>query len=172
MIYFLDFDRTLFDTSAFLAYVIKRDGLRKIRSLPEVEAAVALDALVESGSLKFASGELAQFMYPDAKDFLDQYEGTSVVVTAGNPHLQKAKVANVFKKWPSIDLFYTGDERKGPFIGRVGGSYSAPQAFIDDKVMELDSVHEKCPDVLLYEMRRDGAPGSGAYPVIHSFLEL
>jgi len=172
MTYFLDFDRTLFDTSAFLRYIIERDNLDRLLSLSEVEMAIELNAITAEGLLAFTPGELQPFMYPDAEDFLKKHDGSCLVVTAGNIALQKAKLESVFHREPILPIFYNGDERKGTFIARMISSYQGPHTFIDDKVMELDSVAEHCAGVALYEMRRDGKPGSGAYPVIRSFDEL
>lgn len=172
MTYFLDFDRTLFDTSAFLAYVLERDNLSRLLSLSEVEMATELNSLTAKGLLVFAPGELDRFMYPDANDFLRKNHGNCAVVTAGNVELQKAKLESAFHSDPSLPIFYNGDERKGTFIARMIDSYEEPLVFIDDKISELDSVALHCPQVQLYEMRRDGASGAGTHTVIHSFNEL
>lgn len=172
MTYFLDFDRTLFDTSAFLEYVIDRDNLNRLLSLSEVEMAMELNALTAKGVLAFSPGELKSFMYADAEKFLQKNAGSCLVVTAGNVALQKAKLESVFHEEPVLPIFYNGEERKGPFIARMLASYPGAKSFIDDKVMELDSVAAHCSGVALYEMRRDGKPGNGAYPVIRSFDDV
>ncbi|TAK59249.1 hypothetical protein EPO14_00300 [Patescibacteria group bacterium] len=172
MTYFLDFDRTLFDTSAFLAYILERDNLGGLLSLSEVEMATELNSLTAKGLLVFAPGELDRFMYADANDFLRKNHDNSAIVTAGNVELQKAKLESVFHDDPSFPIFYNGDERKGTFIARMLTSYQEPLIFIDDKISELDSVALHCPQVQLYEMRRDGKAGAGTHTVIHSFNEL
>lgn len=172
MTYFLDFDRTLFDTSAFLRYIIERDGLERLLPLSEVEMAAELNTLAADGRLAFAPGELTRFIYPDAEKFLGKNHASSVIVTAGNVALQKGKLESTFHEEPIPRIFYNGDERKGTFIARMIDSYPAPRTFIDDKPMELDSVALHCPEMTLYEMRRDGGAGSGAYTVIRSFDAL
>ncbi len=172
MTYFLDFDRTLFDTSAFLAYILERDNLSRFLSLSEVEMATELNSLTAKGLLVFAPGELQRFMYPDADEFLRKNKGNTAIVTAGNVELQKAKLESVFHVKPSLPIFYNGDERKGTFIARMISLYEEPLIFIDDKISELDSVALHCPQVQLYEMRRDGKDGAGTHTVIRSFDEL
>ncbi|MBV9349571.1 MAG: hypothetical protein JO026_02370 [Patescibacteria group bacterium] len=171
MTYFLDFDRTLFDTSAFIAYLMKRDGREELRALSETDRAKALNAAAAAGTLSFAPGELAQFMYPDAEAFLDMHARESAIVTWGNRALQEAKLENVFSERKDLRRVYT-DERKGALIAQLSKEYEKPWIFIDDKIIELDSVAGALPEATLYEMRRDGKPASGAYPVLRSFSEL
>lgn len=172
MTYFLDFDRTLFDTSAFIAYVIKRDSLQHLLTLSEADMAVELNTLTKGGKLSFSEGELFRFMYPDAVEFLQKKLSECVVVTAGNIELQKAKLENVFQPPYALPLFYTRDEEKGPFLKRMKDSYVAPYVFIDDKPSQLDSVQEFCPDVTSYEIQRGQWSPSGRYPLLSSFSEL
>ncbi len=172
MTYFLDFDRTLFDTSAFLSYLINRDKLDYYHALSELEMASDLEKRTAEGELAFSEAELVQFLYPDAEAFLAAHHGSIAVVTAGNENLQRAKLANVFTRYASVPLYFTSDERKGPFIARIIAEYPAPYLFADDKSTELDSVALYCPEVELYEVRRDGNPGSGLHAVIRSLSEL
>ncbi|MBI3573837.1 hypothetical protein HY090_02195 [Candidatus Kaiserbacteria bacterium] len=172
MTYFLDFDRTLFDTSAFLAYLIKRENRTDIYDSSETDMATAFNAAAAAGLLSFVPGELAQFMFPDAEAFLDVHQRESVVVTFGNPALQRAKLENVFSSRPELNIVYTGEERKGPFILRLMKEYPAPYSFFDDKPVELASVGSVSSDIALYEVRRDAAVGSGSYLVLHSFEDL
>ncbi len=170
--YFLDFDRTLFDTSTFLAYLIKREGRKDIYDSSDTEAATLFNDAAAAGLLSFSSGELLPFMYPDAESFLNAHAKESVIVTYGNVALQKAKLENIFASRPDVRVIYTGDERKGPFIAKLVREYPGPHFFFDDKPVELESVGSECPDVSLFEMRRDGAAGSGRFPVLRSFGEL
>lgn len=172
MTYFLDFDRTLFDTSAFLTYIIERENLSHLMSLSEVEMAVELNSITANGLLTFAPGELERFIYPDAVVFLKKNLASSVVVTAGNVALQKAKLESTFHKELPAKIFYTGEERKGPFLKGLLDSFPAPWSFVDDKPMELESVAKECPDIQLYEIRRDEKAPAGTFSIIHSFDEL
>lgn len=172
MTYFLDFDRTLFDTSAFLDYVLERDSLDRLRSLSEVGMATELNVLADEGTLTFAPRELKRFLYADAETFLKQHQSSSVIVTAGNVALQRVKLESTFSENPTLPIFYNGDEEKGIFISRMLDAYQSPHVFIDDKIVELDSVAHHCPSIALYEMRRDGGAGHGTYAVINSFDEV
>lgn len=171
MTYFLDFDRTLFDTSAFLRYVIERDNLEKLLPLSEVQMATELNALATSGALTFVPNELERFLYADAVEFLKSHGASSVIVTAGNPALQRAKLENTFREGVVAKIFYTPDG-KGLTVKGLLDTFPGPWVFVDDKPFELASVSAECPDIKAYEMRRDGAPGAGSYPVIRSFVEL
>ena len=170
--YFLDFDRTLFDTSAFLAYLIERDNLKELHGKTEVEQAALLNPLIVSGMVGFSAGELTQFFFPDAAEFLKTHSAESVVVTAGNPELQRAKCGNALAIFPGLKIFYADYESKGPFIARLEDAFPKPWTFVDDKPTELASVGTVHPETRLFQMlRRDLAP-HGAYPVLNSFDEL
>jgi hypothetical protein len=170
--FFLDFDRTLFDTSAFLAYIVQRDILTELEMLSEVEKAVALNKKVSDGTLVFQEGELTHFLFPDAQEFLAAHGGECVVVTAGNEHLQKAKCANALAAYENLKIFYTGEERKGPFIAKIENDFPKPWTFVDDKPMELESVGTAHPETNLYQMCRNGLEPAGKYPVLLSFADL
>ncbi len=170
--YFLDFDRTLFDTSSFLSHIIARDGREDIFDSSDVDRAIALNVAAKEGLLSFAPGELFPFMFPDADAFLDANQERSVIVTFGNIPLQTAKLENVLANRASLRILYTGEERKGAVVARLAREYPPPWVFVDDKPIELDSVASLCPDAVVYEMRRDGKEGCGRYPVLRSFSEL
>ena len=170
--YFLDFDRTLFDTSAFLAYVVERDDLAAFRGKTEVEQTVLLNSLITAGTVCFRAGELERFFFPDAALFLRARSAESVVVTAGNPELQRAKCGNALAAFPGVRIFYADNEPKGPFIARLEEDFPKPWTFVDDKPGELASVGAAHPETQLFQMlRRDLAP-HGAYPALRSFSEL
>jgi hypothetical protein len=170
MKYFLDFDRTLFDTDALIAYMAERADTKDIYSLPEDEIKKELGRRAEDGRLMFAPGELARFVYPDSEDFLNRHLD-AIVVTHGNAALQRLKVENVFSHL-ATKVFYTTEEfRKGQYLKE---KLSAPRdgVFVDDRPVELESVTEYCPTFRVFEMRRDGKEGSGKYPVVHDLAEL
>lgn len=172
MTYFLDFDRTLFDTTAFLEYLISRGGLVELQGKTEVEQATLLNLMASAGKLTFEKGELRQFFFSDAAEFLGTHGGESVIVTAGNEALQRAKCENAFAEYPDVKLFYTGEERKGPFIARIEEDFPKPWTFVDDKTTELDSVGGVHPETRLFQMCRRGLEPSGGYPALFSFAEL
>lgn len=172
MTYFLDFDRTLFDTSAFLRHVIKTRGLADLESKSEKEAAAALNELVEHDTVSFSSGESASFFFPDAQDFIREHMHESAIITAGNPALQRAKCSNALAEFPDLKIFYADYDPKGPFIAHAMHMLPRPWTFVDDKPKELDSVAAEHPHAALYQMCRNGLEPSGHYPSIRSFTEL
>jgi hypothetical protein len=170
MTFFLDFDRTLFDTDALIAYMAERADMKDVYSLPEDEIKKELGRRAEDGNLTFAPGELARFVYSDSEDFLNRHPD-AVIVTHGNAALQRIKVENVFSHL-TTKVFYTTEEfRKGQYLHeKLGAPHDG--VFVDDRPVELESVTEHCPTFRVFEMRRDGKEGSGKYPVIHSLAEL
>src|SRR3989344_5884638 len=169
MTYFLDFDRTLFDVEAFIQKIIVRPQLA---TYPEYQAlkegrrpdrAAAFATLLSDGRLSFRPGELSPFFYPDVVDFINTH--SSVIVTHGFLVWQKAKVESAFNGVSPIPVLYTEHEHKGPVLARILTNYQKPYVFVDDNLEELDSVATHLSDVSIYEMRRDGAEGSGRYPV-------
>ncbi len=163
MTYFLDFDRTVFDTDPFKEYLRARPGLDLGRSLNDQ---------VQDGSLAFAHGELARFVYPDAAEFLRAHGSDVVIVTFGNAILQQAKVENALAGMMPKDVRYTGDIRKGEYMKERIVAYEGPFAFADDTPHELAGMQAQFPEFSCYEMRRDGGAGDGRWPVIRSLAEL
>src|SRR3989338_5296582 len=134
MMYFLDFDRTLFDTEAFVASMQSR--------------------LAVPDDLTFAPGELAPFVYPDVPEFLRMLGNEAVIVTHGNPVFQKMKIISALAGIPRISALYVGNEPKGLFLAPRYAGYSSEQIFTDDTPPELESVAAHCPSIRLFEMRR------------------
>lgn len=172
MTYFLDFDRTLFDTDAFIAYLNDDRPDTGAAGKPSEETLAAyLEAKARAGELAFQPGELRRFVYPDVLGFLRAKGDAAVILTYGNPALQKLKVENALADVADMSALYTGDIRKGEYMkGRLDAYPSSLLA--DDKEIELVSMSEHCPQVALYEIRRDGKPGDGRWPVIRSLIEL
>ncbi|MDO8523979.1 MAG: hypothetical protein Q7R74_01990 [bacterium] len=189
MTYFLDFDRTLFDTNAFTRSLISNPACADFRD--DIEAAVTTDrgestaggtgryklweslaALCQHGSLTFAPGELAEFVFPDVPVFLKHHGNQSVIVTYGATAFLKAKIESALAGPLMERVIYTHDREKGIALKGLLQDFPKPYVLVDDLATQLDSVAEHCPEVSLYEIRRDGKEGSGHYPVIHSFAEL
>lgn len=168
---FLDFDRTLFDTDAFKEYLRTRDHTNRIIASDENGLARELDMRASAGALSFAPGELSPFVYADASEYLRLHGDEVVIVTFGNPALQKIKIASALEGMPRISVLYTGDEMKGPYL-KDRCERGASPFFVDDTPLQLESVARECPGLALYEMRRDGGAGDGRWPVVRSFREL
>lgn len=172
MTYFLDFDRTLFDTDAFVAHLMRRpDAERFLRHESESALAATLNALAQAGEVAFVPGELKPFMYPDVSGFISMAENDVAILTFGNSDLQRLKIENVLAGAPPISVFYTGDTMKGAYMKDWMGQYEHP-VFVDDMPAQLEDMAAHCPQVQLFEMRRDGGAGDGRWPVIRSLTEL
>lgn len=170
MHYFLDFDRTLFDTERFLSYLFAKPECAGLSKPPHKELAADLDALVRAGALSFQGGELAQFLFPDVADFIARHECT--LVTAGPAEWQKAKVESALQ---GARVFYTGGNGhtpKGPVVLRAMEGLAGPFCFADDHPVQLESVASSVPAVRVFEMVRYGGAGTGKYPLVRSLAEL
>ena len=192
MTYFLDFDRTIFDTESFLPYLAGFPALSHLRTAihsvlmkgrgqtlssdeDREELWKTINEMYKDGSLEFKDRELAPFVFPDAVEFLEEHGSQSVVVTsAGFDNLfqeRKLTSSGVAALVVHTEFVIAGNP-KGPVIAKLLELYPAPYVFIDDLVPQINSVALSCPSVTAYEMRRDRALGAGKYPVIQSFAEL
>lgn len=171
MRYYVDFDRTIFDTDAFITYLKDRDDTKAHTELPEMELAAVLDAMAVEGSLRFELGELSRFLYPDAASFLREKENAVTIITFGNKHLQEIKIKSVLYGIPRMSVMYTGDVRKGAYLAPHTHLH-ADALLIDDSPLELEVLARECPSLALFEMRRDGGAGDGRWPVVGSLAEL
>lgn len=171
MNYLLDFDRTLFDTDAFKRALLVRPELAGFSPLEEMDLAAELNTRSREGRLAFAPGELAEFLYPDVRPFLEAYRDRVRIVTFGNPDLQRIKIESALAGLPAIEYWLTHEVRKGAYLANceLGGD---PHALIDDAPLELEILDASCPHIEGIEIRRDGAPGDGRWPVIQSLADL
>lgn len=188
MTYFLDFDRTLFDTDAFIEYLAKHSSLASFQD--RIRAAVQgkrdatirgnvgrfelwgeIGDLYKSGELVFAQGDLVKFLYPDVVPFLNAHP-QSIIFTYGEPSLLEAKIIHTLPDFPRERIVYTADKEKGPLMQGLTKKYPAPYVLVDDLPAQLASVESERLPISLYEMRRDGEKGDGRWPVVHSLKEL
>lgn len=185
MKYFLDFDRTIYDTDAFKKEIKKRPPVLEL--LRQGGSAFAEFIAAEKGITRrrtffrtfgtFAShGRFAleaevlrEFLYPDAVEFLKTHSCT--IVTYGVRAFITAKVATALTDFPDLHVEYTS-RHKGRTIRRLTKDETEQCIFIDDKVFQLASVSAWCPKVKCIEIRRDKRKGDGRWPVIHSFEDL
>ncbi len=173
MIYFLDFDRTLFDTDKFVQYLNTRNDTKEILKQCEYEdIAKTITPFIKSGEVTFAPGELSKFVYSDVPEFLRMTGNESIVVTYGVAMFQKAKVNSALFGIPRVSVRYTGEVQKGPFLSKHTQLYPGKKLFVDDKPSVLENISEHCTDIELYEIRRDGETGDGRWKVITSLNEL
>jgi hypothetical protein len=185
MKYFLDFDRTVFDTETFKKAVAKRPPLLEVskqlkNAIKEILSPAQQDfrrrhflrtlgTYASHGRFAFTAEELRGFLYPDAVRFLKTHHCT--IVTYGVRAFITAKVSTALIDFTDLEVEYTS-RKKGRTIDRLAKVANEPCTFIDDAVFQLESVSEWCPDVKVIEIRRNGGAGDGRWPVIHSFDEV
>jgi len=170
--YFIDFDRTAFDTDSFIEYLKNHPVASAFTHLPEAELAVALNESIQDKTLVFLPGELSRFLYEDAARFLRDKENGVMLITYGNEALQRAKVESALYGIPRISTIYTGDVRKGDYLAPHIGMYGQSPVFVDDSVVELEIFSNRCPNARVFEIRRDGKEGDGRWSVLSNLSEL
>ncbi len=189
MIYFLDFDRTLFDTDRFaddLPNFPVADEIRdELRSAIDENRASTLTMdrgqhgawqklyeAVRANPLSFRPGELEPYLYRDAAEFLRSLGNEAIVITFGDEAWQKAKVESALAAVVRLTVLYTGKKLKAEYLKDWPGYYGQPAVYADDRPHELEVMTAAYPAMRAFEMRRDGAPGDGRWPVIRSLAEL
>ncbi len=165
MRYFLDFDRTLFDTDSFVAYLAGRSRTSDPPPLTEAEL------IHEAEGISFEPGELSQFLYEDAARFLREKENATTIITFGNARFQEMKIKSALYGIPRMSVMYTDGVHKGDYLSPHTHLHTGA-VLTDDFPSELEILASTCPTLGLYEMRRDGEAGDGRWPVIRSLSEL
>lgn len=171
MRYYLDFDRTIFDTESFKDLVRDMPGNEHLKGCARDELSPAIGALIKAGTLTFEPGALSRFIFPDAATFLREKENAVTIITYGDPFVQEYKAKNALFGIPRMSVMYTGDVRKGNYLAPHTHLH-ADACMADDLPLELELVANECPRLQLFEMRRDGEAGDGRWPVIRTFSEL
>ncbi len=185
MKYFLDFDRTIFDTDQFIVSLEKRPTLRELmhqfyETIEEFFASgqkisrrrrffKTWGTFLSHGRFMFSSRELQGFLYPDVPEFLRTHDCT--IVTYGVRAFITAKVTTALSNMPLTDIVYTS-RKKGRSIRRLTKGTTEKCIFVDDMVFQLDSVARWCPQVEVIEIRRNNGTGDGRWRIIHSLEEL
>jgi FMN phosphatase YigB (HAD superfamily) len=154
MMYFLDFDRTLFDTDAYNRSLIDEPGcapfkedLEKVLAegrddtlTPAPERARVWGLLSEamrSGALTFAPGYLSRFLYADVAETFRGLGNEAVLITYGEVERQRIKIESALADVVRLTVLYTGELAKADFLKTWPGYYGAPAIFVDDRVAEL-----------------------------------
>lgn len=185
MKYFLDFDRTIFDTPSFKKSVARRPTpLQLIGKIPEVVKELfnpegsgqrfrtfrrMLGTFASHGRFNFSPEELRGFLYPDVESFFARHDCT--IVTYGVEAFIRAKVAGALTDLKVTDVIYT-PRKKGKTIRKLTEGKEGPFVFVDDAHFQLESVAFWCPDIRVIEIRRDGQEGDGRWPVVTTLDEL
>lgn len=180
MIYFIDFDRTLFDVDAFNTMLLQHSLIapfaERVRAFPpgseeRQEVWRTVVGMIERNEVVIPRADIAQFTYPDVPGFFASHGADIVVVTFGVPALQKLKLDATIGGHKNA-IYLEGEKTKGEVIRAWCGDRRPEAVFVDDALHYLSSVAAECPWLRIFEMRRDGRKGSGAYPIVHSLLEL
>jgi hypothetical protein len=185
MKYFLDFDRTIFDTVSFKKAIKRRptvlELLRQLKvSVREMITPThpvgrrstflkTFGTFLSHGRFAFTTEELRRFLYPEVPEFLQNHDCT--IVTYGVRAFITAKVTTALSDLPLVDIVYTS-RKKGRTIKRLTQEAKDECTFVDDAIFQLESVTAHCPDVTVIEIRRDDGPGDGRWNVIHSLSDL
>ncbi len=170
--YFLDFDRTVFDTDAFYASLEQHPLLGPLHARAAGDRSLFVQEVLKLDAFTFSPGELSRFLYEDAARFLRDRENGVMLITYGNPAFQRMKVESAIFGIPRISTIYTGDVRKGDFIAPHIGLYGQSPVFVDDAPLELEILATQAPGAQLYEMRRDGEEGDGRWSTLRSLSDL
>ena len=189
MTYFLDFDRVLFDTDSYIESLPDEPGCAPFKEeLLEVIAAGRDETLtgsdkriaawekvseaIHSGTLRFAPGALARFVYPDVPEFLRAAGNEAIIISYGEKDRQRVKIENALMGIPRLTVLYVGTESKASFFSKWPGYNGGEALLVDDRIAELEELSRAFPSIKLYEMRRDQKEGDGRWPVIHSLSNL
>jgi hypothetical protein len=149
MMYLVDFAGTLFDIDAFDVY-----------------------ARTRTPNTLFTPGELSRFLYGDAASFLFDKGNSVIIVTAADKVTDANFMESALHGIPRTSVMYTNGTLKGEHLAPYIGMYGQAPVFVDDSTAHLASMELHCPNVQLFEMRRDGRKGNGRWPVVHTLGEL
>ncbi len=187
MHYFIDFDRTIFDTDRFKRDIAKRPPFKTlliqireiVREFFDPNKTISgrrvlsrsFGTYASHGRFSFLPADLEQYLYPDVVPFLEKHGQDCTVVTYGVRAFITAKVATALSGHTLKNIVYT-HQKKGSTIRRLCKDVTGPYMFIDDAVFQLVSVQAFCPFVEVREMRRDRGRGDGRWPVLHSLNDI
>ncbi len=171
MRYYLDFDRTVFDTDSFIPFLKERPEMRVETPLSEKDFLTRASDMAKDGSLVFEPGELSRFLFPDAASFLREKENAVTLITFGGKAFQEIKVKSALFGIPRMSVMYTDEVRKGVYLAPYPHLHT-DAVFVDDMPLELEILQTECPSLTLFEIRRDGREGDGRWPVLRLLSEL
>lgn len=189
MTYFLDFDRTLFDTDAYNLSLIDEPGCAPFKdelievlaegrdetrtgSVARTAAWEKVSAAMRSGALTFTPGHLERFLYADVAEFLRSLGNEAIIITYGEVERQRMKVQSALASVTRVTVLYTDTASKVDFLSSWPGYSGGDAIFVDDMPVELEEISVQFPSMRLYEMRRNGNRGDGRWPVVRSLHEL
>lgn len=179
--FFLDFDRTLFDSDCLfeevlLGHEVLQEEARLAWEQPSgskerQEFYRFAGTHVEQGNFSVDPGAFAKYVYPDALQFLKTYGEQVVIITySDDVTFQKHKVEATGLHTLVSGVLYTKDP-KGPVL-RKEFPEKPTGFFVDDSPAQLASVSHECPWLTPVEMRRDEKESTGHYKTVKNFEEF
>lgn len=142
MIFFIDFDRTVFNAHHFLNDLVRESLNKNV----------------------FDVTKLYEYVYPDALTFLEKRKednDTTVLVTRGDPEVQKTKAeyARVLDFFSAAQFVSEGAKSRaiGEYLETNPLKEGEQAFFIDDTVFELQDVKNTHPFITPIRMRRADA---------------
>ena len=182
--YFLDFDRTLFDTPLLYKRGIESGAIPQ-EFVPLVETAIAGKADysvpewdgffggLEREEFEIIPADASALVYADAKEFLASHGNEVVVVTAGRVSVQKRKVERSGVLALVQNVIYSEYDPKGDVLARNYSHFTDAVIFVDDKESQLTSVKTHFPDCSVFQIvRSEITIPSVQYPILRSLTEL
>lgn len=110
-------------------------------------------------------------LYIDAASFLREKENATTIITSGSKDSFESTVKDTLEGIPRMSVMYTDGVKKGQYLAPHTHLHK-DAVLVDDSPGELAVLAVECPELKLFEMRRDGGAGDGRWPVIRSFSEL
>ncbi|HRH55583.1 MAG TPA: hypothetical protein PK609_01830 [Candidatus Paceibacterota bacterium] len=110
-------------------------------------------------------------LYADAASFLRDKENAATIITSAEKESFGVVIKEALEGIPRMSVIYTEGTKKGEFLAPHPHLH-ADALLVDDSPAELEVLAHTCPDLALYEMRRDGGVGDGRWPVLRSLSEL
>ncbi len=107
--------------------------------------------------------------YVDAIQVLHSLGNEAILISRADA---REPIAAALQGVPRLTILLTGGANKADFLAEHSHLVTASSVFVDDSIDQLEGMHEKFPQVRLFEMRRDGREGDGRFQVLRSLSEL
>lgn len=110
-------------------------------------------------------------LYVDAASFLREKENATTIITSGSKDSFESTVKKTLEGIPRMSVMYTDGVKKGQYLAPHTHLHK-DAVLVDDSPAELAVLAAECPELQLFEIRRDGTEGDGRWPVIKTLSEL
>ena len=188
--YFLDFDRTLFNTDEFFTINIKNAVLKL--GVTEEQWKVSYEK-VRQGGYTFAkhmkelllseektrhvlNNDLTQYVYADVVEFLEKAKADGItlfLVSLGNPEWQRYKIMGSQIDTYFKEMFFTSKEgTKAEYIYEYVNKFQRI-VVVDDNSVELNAVKDAIPTIETYLIDRTSEDGLSKliFPSIQAYTK-